>query len=125
MIDSVRGVEGQTFSPYSSAVGGFGTPASHTIVGGKITLAGTDTFRFVTVDTEGGAATDDLTNISGGEEGDVLILQAANSARTVVLKPGASLRMNADFSLDSIRDKAAFICISAGVWDHWGRRTNA
>jgi hypothetical protein len=40
------------------------------------------------VDTEGAATTDDLTTIAGGADGDRLILSAANTARSVVIKHG-------------------------------------
>ena len=53
-----------------------------TISSGSITVTGSRH----TVDTESDAASDDLTDISGGSEGDVLILSPANAARTVVVK---------------------------------------
>jgi hypothetical protein len=42
----------------------------------------------ITVDTEGAAASDDLDTINGGRDGLLLILRAANTARTVVVKNG-------------------------------------
>lgn len=43
-----------------------------------------------TVDTESDAASDDLVTITGGTTGDLLIISASNTARTVVVKHGTS-----------------------------------
>ena len=56
-----------------------------TIASGVVTL-GTD--GFYTVDTQADAASDDLDTISGGETGEIIILGANNTARTVVVKHG-------------------------------------
>ena len=124
-LDQALGLEGSTLPAGSTTVGGFGEPTDLTIVGGKVTVTGVDTFRFHNIDTEAAAASDALTNVSGGNTGDLLMLQAKNSSRTVVLTNGTSLRMNNNFNLDSVRDKALYICISDGVWDHVSRRSNA
>lgn len=55
-----------------------------TISSGAITVTGVNH----TVDTEADAASDDLATISGGTDGQILILRAENAARTVVLKDG-------------------------------------
>jgi hypothetical protein len=78
-----------------------GTPTELTIAGGIITRTRSNH----TVDTQADAATDDLDTISGGVEGDLLLLRAANSARSVVLKDGTgNLRMPADMTLDHADD---------------------
>lgn len=79
-----------------------------TIASGTLTPA-VDAARFVTVDTEGAAASDDLANIAVTEcpEGSFIFLRAANAARTVILKHAAggsgqlSLSGAADLSLDT------------------------
>lgn len=76
-----------------------------TIATGIITAAGRMIYK---VDTEAAAATDDLDTISGGVAGDMLILMAANDARTVVVKHATGnilLHGAADFSLDHTADK--------------------
>lgn len=65
-------------------------PATATISGGAITI----TSSYVIVDTEGGAASDDLDYINAGtgvtlRQGMVLFLQQANDARDVTLRDGA------------------------------------
>lgn len=56
-----------------------GTPTELTIATGAVTATQTRHY----IDTEGDAASDDLDTISGGTDGDVLILMAANDGRTV------------------------------------------
>lgn len=77
---------------------GFDAAAELTIATGSI--AATQTYH--TVDTEADAATDDLDTITGGVEGDELILRAENTARTVVVKNGTGniLLPNGDYTID-------------------------
>jgi hypothetical protein len=60
------------------------------------------------VDTEGGAASDDLDTISttGTSSGDLLILQAVSSARTVVVKHNTgNIQCGSDRTLDNTNDQ--------------------
>ena len=57
---------------------------SLTIATGAVTA----TYSYIVVDTEGAAATDDLTTINGGSDGDVLYIRSANAGRVVTLKSG-------------------------------------
>jgi hypothetical protein len=65
---------------------------------------------YMLVDTESAAASDDLdTVLADGpiEAGTILVLQAANDARTIVVKHGTGnlfLAGGADFSLDNLSD---------------------
>jgi hypothetical protein len=59
-----------------------GTDTALTIASGAVTVTRT---RHL-VDTEASAATDDLDTISGGVEGDLLILQSVNAGRVVTVK---------------------------------------
>lgn len=95
-----------------------------TIASGEITVPGTFRIRFITVDTQGSAATDDLDVINGGVEGDLLFLQAANDARSVVLKNSASLPLGADFTMNITEDKTAMICTSTNVWERTATANN-
>jgi hypothetical protein len=80
---------------------------SATIASGAVTVDG-PWVRALRVDTEGAAASDDLTTISGGTDGHVLTVQAANSARTVVVREaGGNLDLDTtggDLSLDHRAD---------------------
>lgn len=60
----------------------FDTATELTIVSGVITVTASNH----TIDTEGDAATDDLNTIAGGDDGYILFVRAANTARTVVIK---------------------------------------
>jgi hypothetical protein len=66
----------------------------------------TATKSYHKVDTEGGAATDNLDTINGGTDGDVIILRTANVARDVTIKNGTgNLRTAGDFTLDFLEDR--------------------
>jgi len=72
-----------------------------TIDGGEITV----THLWHYVDTEGDASSDNLDEISGGVDGQLLILSAANSARTVVVREDEeNIKCGSDFSLTHIDD---------------------
>jgi hypothetical protein len=76
------------------------------------------------VDTEADAATDDLDTISGGSEGDLLIIRAADDARTVVAKDGmGNLALAGDFLLDHTSDRLLLVRGSAG-WVELSRSGN-
>ncbi len=94
--EKVKALEAQHPASYY-----FGAATELTIAGGVITRT-----RFNhTVDTQGDAGTDDLDTINGGVSGMLLLLQAANDARTVVVKNGTgNIHLPADFSLDSNED---------------------
>ena len=78
------------------------------------------------IDTQSGAATDDLDTINGGSEGDLLIIRPENTARTVVVKDGTgNLRLAGDFSMDSISDMMLLIKNFAGDWVEISRSNNA
>jgi hypothetical protein len=103
---------------------GFGIPTDLTVSGGVVVVSGSYKFRSHNILTEGGASTDDLTTVTGGDVGDLLILQAANAGQEVVCKTGASLVLQDDFSLDTVNDKLLLICASANVWHEISRAHN-
>lgn len=77
-----------------------------TIAAGAITA----TTPFHAVDTEAAAASDDLDTINGGVIGMVLVVHAANSARTVVAKNGTgNLKLEGDMTLDNAEDTLQLI----------------
>lgn len=76
------------------------------------------------IDTESDASTDDLDTISGGTEGDTIILRAENASRTVVVKHGTgnvNLANGKDYTMD---DKEKFLVLyydSDSVWHEIAR----
>ena len=85
--------------------------SNYVIASGALTITGTvasanKNLSRINVDTEGAAATDDLDTITGGVSGDILILAAANSTRTVVCKDGTgNMSLAGDFSMDNTQDR--------------------
>ena len=99
-----------------------GAPQSLTIASGAIAA----TKSFIAIDTEAAAASDDLDTITGGAAGDMLILSAANDARTVVVKNGTgNLALGgSDFSLTHSSDRL-WLHRTASGWVELGRSDNA
>jgi hypothetical protein len=72
-----------------------------TIASGAITVS----HLWHYVDTEGDASSDNLDEILGGIDGQLLILTAENSARTVVVRDDEeNIKCGSDFSLTHIND---------------------
>jgi hypothetical protein len=96
-------------------------------VSSELTLASdiiTVTSSVHTVDTEADAATDNLATINGGRANQLLVLSAADSARTVVAKDGTgNLKLSGgDFSMDNVEDRLLLISDAAGTtWYELGR----
>lgn len=98
-----------------------GGPAAQTIGSGAVTAIASS----IAVDTEGGAATDDLDTINGGVEGHILIVKTASAARVVTLKDGAgNLQLAGDFVMDSPNDRATLIHQGTG-WVEIARSSNS
>ena len=92
-------------------------------------FARTATFTFV--DTEGSAGTDDLDTISGGVQGDILILTSQTASRVTTVKDAATLGSGninlaggADFALNHPHDKLMLI-FRAVQWDEVSRSDNS
>jgi hypothetical protein len=69
-----------------------------TIVGGEVTISG----GFHRLDTEAGAAFDDLDTINGGITGDRVLLKTASSGRDVTIKAGTgNISLSKDVTLSS------------------------
>jgi hypothetical protein len=82
-----------------------GSATALTIATGVVTL--TNNSSSYVLDTEGAAATDDLNTISGGQDGQIIILNSANAARNVVAKHNAGNIYNPngfDITLDLTTD---------------------
>lgn len=83
-----------------------------TIAGGVVTKTGS----FHTIDTASDDPTDDLDTINGDSQGDLLVIRAAHTDRTIVVKHGTGniqLRGAADISLDNT--EKALLLISDGT----------
>lgn len=95
-------------------------PTELTISGGEITV----TQSFHTVDTEGDAASDDLDTISGGSEGDILIIARQAVGRAIVVKDGTgNLALSGDFDLNANNDRLMLIRTGSG-WAELSRSNN-
>ena len=86
----------------------------------------TVTQSYHSVDTYADAATDDLTSIFSGVEGQILTLKGASSLRTVTVKNGAgNIRLSgADFAFDSLYDTIVLMYTSNDVWVELSRSNN-
>lgn len=100
--------------------------ASATIATGVVTYAAAS---FLTVDTEGAAATDNLDTISasGGatlQAGAILVLKAADSARTVSVTEAGNIKLSsAPFALDNVEDTLTLI-YDGSAWLEIARSNN-
>ena len=99
---------------------------SATIASGAITLSGS-WVRLLIADTEGGAASDDLTDIAGGTAGQVLVVKAADSARTVVIRSTGNIDLSTgdgDQSQDNAFDTMTLV-YDGSEWLETSRSNNA
>jgi hypothetical protein len=84
----------------------------------------TATQSFHTIDTYGDGATDDLDSIAGSTPGQILVIQAADSARTVVAKNGVeNLILEGDMTLDNVNDTLTMIFTGVS-WFELSRSNN-
>ena len=91
-----------------------------TISAGAITISN----PYHRIDTEADAATDDLSTINGGADGDILVLSAVIDSRTVVVKDGGgNLRLSGDMTLDNSTDTITLMKRST-VWIEMSRSDN-
>jgi len=79
-----------------------GGATNATIASGVITYSSS----FMSIDTQGAAGTDDLDTINGGTEGDLLVLRATDSTRTVVLTDAGNIVINQSHHLSNGNDRA-------------------
>ena len=67
------------------------------------------------VDTEGAAATDDLTQITGLAVNEEIVLRMANAAREVTVKQGANMKIQADYPLDTVNSRCKLMSKGSDV----------
>lgn len=91
------------------------------IAGGVITATAT----YMTVDTEGGATTDDLDTINGHAMGRLLILRTLAGTKDVTLKDGTgNLRLNGDCPLTNQNQTITLIGGASTTWLEIARSLN-
>jgi hypothetical protein len=96
-------------------------PNAATISGGAIDYTGAN----MVIDTEGGAASDDLDTINGGKNGDILIIRSTANARNITIKHlGGNISTNTqeDITLDLSSDIVTFQ-FRGSSWDMQSRST--
>lgn len=97
----------------------FGSPTTLTVVGGTITV----TKSFHKVDSPS-AGTTNLVTINGGQQGNTLILMAANPAKTISCRDKTgNLRLAGNFNLDSDVDTITLL-YDGTVWVELCRSNN-
>ena len=81
--------------------------------------------RNLLIDTEGDAASDNLDNITGYSEGEIVIISPANGARTVVVKDSASINLQGvDFIMDDVYDSMILLSLGSDKWKELSRSAN-
>lgn len=99
--------------------------ASLTIASGVITIPNSSVGVCI-IDTEGGAATDDLDTINGGFTGQITVLTPASSVRDITVKDATgNLRLNGDFVFTQVQDTLTLMCKENGsLWFELSRSSN-
>ena len=96
--------------------------SSETIAVGVITASSS----YIRMDTEGGAAADDLDTINGGSVGDIIVIRQVNATRDITIKHNTGncrLAGGADFTFDTAR--ATMMLIYSGIeWLEISRSAN-
>ena len=86
-----------------------------TIAAGVVTVRHSDCH--VSIDTQSDAGTDDLDTISGGHEGQILVVHGEDNARIVTLKDGGgNLRLVGDYAFGNINDSIVLQRRSDSIW---------
>jgi hypothetical protein len=94
-----------------------------TIASGSISVTGEGSR--IQVDTEGGAATDSLTGITGGVAGQILLIRTVSSARDVTVVDGGTLFLaGSNFVMGTVDCVLFLMCIGADNWVEISRSTN-
>ena len=101
----------------------FSADSELTISSGAVTA----TKNYHTLDTEGGAGTDDLDTINGGSDGQLLILRDDSDSRDVTAKDGTgNLALEGDFTFTNSLDTLTLLyCAGKSKWLEISRSNNA
>jgi hypothetical protein len=101
-----------------------GSAVKYTIASGAITIGDTS---YIKVDTEGGAATDDLDTINGAtSDGQILVIQDFDATHDVTVKDGTgNLQLASDFTILNGRSKLTLIWNALNNnWEEIARSSN-
>ncbi|MCR4301982.1 MAG: glycoside hydrolase, partial [Sulfuricaulis sp.] len=100
------------------------TATSAPIASGVITVPSSRSVLPILVETEASASTDDLDTISGGLDGQVVILTSASSSRDTTVKDGTgNIQTSGDFTLSNAADAITLIKRGAS-WYELSRSDN-
>lgn len=101
------------------------TEASTIATGAISVMASSHPLKLLTVDTEGAAASDDLDTITGGKNGQLVLIRATDSARSVVAKDATgNLALAGDMTLDNAEDTLTLMSVSGTSWVEVARSNN-
>jgi len=95
-----------------------------TISSGSIAVSGIKSIRYLIVDTEDNAASDELSSITGAGVGEIIILSSASDSRIVTVKNSSNLNLQANCILNSTSDKIILISLGGNICDEMGRSSN-
>lgn len=131
-MDSAGDLYWRDKASVSTQLNGGGSSGSFTVLGdgSNVTIASgvaTLTTGFNRIDTEGGAGSDDLDNISGTgiDDGTLVVLMPVSSARTIVVTEAGNIRLASagSFTMDHNRDTITLIK-DGGAWYEIARSDN-
>lgn len=91
----------------SNSLINLGGQSNLNIVSGTVTI----TQSYHSIDTQGDIPSDDLDTINGGSTGDILVLRASSSSRTVVVRDNGNINLagGVNFAMDNVADTIMFI----------------
>lgn len=115
----------QIMNDYKNGVKGFDILKFYkntaTLASDTLALAVANMTRYVVVDTEGAAATDNLSTISGGSDGQVLYLIAANAGRVITAKHNVgNIKFSAGTDWVLSADKVTKLFYNGSNWSDEG-----
>lgn len=102
------------------------TEASIVIASDAITVPSCREVRYFLIDTEAAAATDNLTTINGGLDGQIIILMSATSSRDPTIAEGGNISLDAagSFTLSNVADTITLLK-RGSTWYEIARSDNA
>jgi hypothetical protein len=122
LILAIDGMLEEIWNAISGGVLTWGSAVSKTIASG--TVAYSSGYSHYQVDTEGAAATDDLTSFTGVPVGNRVLIRSTDAARAVTLVNGAGLKLQSDFTLNSPYDTIVLIGLAGDVCIEETRSSN-
>jgi len=81
-------------------------------------------YTYMKVDTFNGEPSDQITDITGGVIGDMLILQSDSSSRDITVVDGGNIKSAGNFILSNVADKIVLIKATSTEWHEISRSNN-